>query len=243
MPDELYRRSRGGRRLDDASRKRARRHRIAKRLLLWAAPFVLILAGLTVAAFALITRLTVAPQQRRLVAEYRSAVQSGQASLEAAPQESALSVLPDPDAPQQTGNDDTNPKTLAVLTIPSINLEVAVREGTGSASLKYSVGHYARSAMPGETGNCVIMGHRNYTYGEFFNRLNELAAGDTLTLERAGNQYTYTVDEAFVVEPDDTDVLNPAEDAVLTLITCTPVRIATHRLIVRCSLSAEEQAG
>jgi|AGTN01.3.fsa_nt_gi LPXTG-site transpeptidase (sortase) family protein len=230
------RRSREGRHRDEKSRRQARRRHIAKRLLLWLAPSVLILAGLAIVAFAVISRLSVAPEQQRLVAEYRSAQYGAEAS--SAPQASALTELPNPDAAAQ--DDDTGPKTLAVLSIPSIGLEVAVREGVGSSSLKYSVGHYALSALPGETGNCVIMGHRNYTFGEFFNRLDELAAGDTVSLERAGTVYTYTVTETFVTLPDDTGVLQPSDEAALTLITCTPVRVATHRLIVRCALSGAE---
>ncbi len=205
----------------------------------------MIAAGLAIGAYAVFARLSVASEQQRLVAEYREGEQA-ETAVPSGPSESAgpaVSTLPDPDAAQPAEGEDTSPATLAVLSIPSIDLEVAVREGVGSWSLRYSVGHYTPSVMPGETGNCVIMGHRNYTYGEFFNRLNEVEAGDALVLERKGVAYTYVVTETYVVEPDDTSVLDPSGDAVLTLITCTPIRVATHRLIVRAVLQTEQAAG
>jgi sortase A len=229
-------------------RRRARKLRAAKRNVLRILPWVLIAAGLAIAAFAIISRLSVSSEQQRLVAQYRSGEHAAaQTDAQGTPQptpQPTVTALPDPDAPQPDEADtDADPATLAVLTIPDIDLEVAVREGVGSSSLRYSVGHYAPSALPGELGNCVILGHRNYTYGQFFNRLDELAEGDTILLERAGAVYIYAVTEKFVVEPSDTYVLDPSDDAMLTLITCTPIRIATHRLIVRCALQNVQSAG
>ena len=222
------------------SRRRERKRRAAKRTVLRFLPWALIALGLAIAAFAVISRLSVLSEQQRIVVQYRSAEQSPAVSGQTTPQSSPVTELPDPDSVQPDSSEDTEPATLAVLTIPTIGLEVAMREGVGSYSLRYSVGHYPRSVMPGETGNCVILGHRNYTYGEFFNRLDELAAGDEITLERAGTAYTYTVTETFVVEPSDTYVLGPTDDATVTLITCTPIRVATHRLIVRATLQSAQ---
>ena len=240
MPDRPFR----GRRVHSPAhtlRRRSRRLRSAKRVLLKCLPWAMIAAGICIVIFALSSRLSVSSEQQRLVEEYRSAEQSAAVSMEETPEATALAELPDPDATPDTQTDDAgeaDTATLAVLTIPSIDLEVAVREGIGSYSLKYSVGHYPLSAMPGEADNCVILGHRNYTYGEFFNRLDELNAGDTIIIERSGVVYTYVVTEKFIVEPSDTYVLNPAGEATLTLITCTPIRVATHRLIVRCTLQS-----
>ena len=60
---------------------------------------------------------------------------------------------------------------------------------------------------------------------------------------RAGTAYTYIVTETFVVEPDDTSVLDPGDDTTVTLITCTPIRVATHRLIVRAVLQSAQYTG
>jgi len=229
----------------EAAQKALRRY-AAGRMVRQVLPWALIAAGVIISAFALISRLSVSSQQQRLVDGYRSTEQSAttsaQVSGNAGPDTDAaiVSSLPDPDAAEPSAGEEPSPTTLAVLSIPSIDLEVAVRQGVGSYSLRYSVGHYAPSVMPGDEGNCVIMGHRNYTYGQFFNRLDELDTGDTIILERGGVIYTYVVTEKFVVEPSETYVLDPTDGATLTLITCTPIRVATHRLIVRCALQSAQ---
>ncbi len=122
---------------------------------------------------------------------------------------------------------------IGILTIPKINVKVAVAEGTGAKELKYTVGHFPQTAAPGGTGNFAVIGHRSYRFGQFFNRLDEVEPGDRVTVKNAHGTFTYKITEVFVVEPEDTWVLNTAESGVITLITCTPVRVATHRLIVR----------
>ncbi len=156
-------------------------------------------------------------------------------------------MLPDPDQPaaerdaEEADAAAINPQDtvtpICVLTIPKIDLTVAVGEGVDNATLRCAVGHFEGTALAGETGNFCLIGHRNYTFGEFFNRLDELAAGDSILVDRGGQAYTYTVTETFVVEPQEIWVLDPSEDAQITLITCTPVRIATHRLIVKGTLN------
>lgn len=141
------------------------------------------------------------------------------------------STAPAQSAPEEQPDDSITP--IAVLLIPKIDLTVAVGEGVDDHTLKYTVGHFPDTALAGETGNFCLIGHRNYTFGEFFNRLDELEAGDRVTVERDGATYTYVITESFVVEPADTWVIEPTEDAQITLITCTPVRVATHRLIVK----------
>lgn len=98
------------------------------------------------------------------------------------------------------------------------------------------MGHFEGTALPGEKGNCSIAGHRSYTYSEFFNRLDELAIGDEITIKTPKGSFKYVVYDKFVVEPSRVEVLDATEDATLTLVTCTPVRIATHRLIVKAML-------
>lgn len=125
------------------------------------------------------------------------------------------------------------------LEIPSISLEAAIREGAGQASLKDAIGHLRGTAPLGDaTGNCCIAGHRNYSFGRYFNRLNEVQEGDVVVVtDSEGVEYTYTVFATSVVEPEDISVLEPVEGGELTLITCTPLFIATHRLIVSCRLA------
>ncbi len=122
---------------------------------------------------------------------------------------------------------------ICLLRIPKIDLDVVVAEGTSDSVLRYAVGHFKDTAMPGEVGNFALSGHRSYAFGQFFNRLDELEAGDSLIVERDDKSYTYKVSEIMVVEPEDVWVLDKTEDAQITLVTCTPIRVATHRLIVK----------
>lgn len=126
---------------------------------------------------------------------------------------------------------------LAVLSIPSISCKAAVKEGSNRGILAKALGHMEGTALPGQIGNCVIAGHRNYNFGLYFNRLNEVALGDEIAITTREGVYTYTVTEIKVVEPEELSVLDQTENARLTLITCTPIYIATHRLIVVAELN------
>ena len=120
-----------------------------------------------------------------------------------------------------------------IIEIPKINVSAAILEGTDDKALKYSVGHYPETAQPGEDGNCVLLGHRNYLYGHFFRRLNELEVGDEIVIKKDENTFTYIVSESFVVSPEDVWVLDQTTDSIITMITCTPIGTYTDRLIVR----------
>lgn len=125
---------------------------------------------------------------------------------------------------------------MGLLIIPKISLEEAIREGSTSSVLSSSLGHMEGTALPGEAGNCCIAGHRNYTFGKYFNRLNEMEIGDLIEIETYDANYTYKVYDIFVVEPTELSVLNEIKGNNLTLITCTPLFIGSHRLIIRASL-------
>ena len=126
-----------------------------------------------------------------------------------------------------------NGDMLYTLRIPCIDSENPVREGVTSSVLSDSLGHQTGTAYAGEEGNCVIAGHRNYTYGKFFNRLDEVEVGDLIFVDSATQTYTYAVSEIKVVAPDDVEVLESIEGKeTLTLYTCTPIYIATQRLVI-----------
>ncbi len=125
---------------------------------------------------------------------------------------------------------------ICLLKIPKISLEEAVREGDSKDVLSSALCHLEKTAYPGNTGNCCISGHRNYVFGKYFNRLDEIEVGDLVELETIDNTYIYQVYETLVVEPDDVKVLDSTEQKTLTLITCTPLFVGTHRLIVKAVL-------
>lgn len=126
--------------------------------------------------------------------------------------------------------------TIGILYIPKIDIKVSIAEGVDNETLKYAVGHFKGTPLPGEKGNFCIAGHRSYAYGEFFNRLDELQIDDQITVETKNKRYKYIVYEKKVVEPSEISVLDNTKDSTITLVTCTPVRIATHRLIIKGKL-------
>lgn len=132
---------------------------------------------------------------------------------------------------------------LAVLRIPSIGLEVAVLEGTDELTLNRAVGRIAGTARPGEPGNLGIAGHRD----GFFRGLKDLPRGGTLELETlAGARLLYTVQDIWIVRPEDVQVLDPTPHPSLTLVTCFPfyhVGSAPERYIVRAVLDGAPQAA
>jgi sortase A len=125
---------------------------------------------------------------------------------------------------------------MAVLRIPKIDLELPVYHGVSEAVLEHGVGHLITTAFPvgGAGTHCVLAGHRGLPSQELFTRLDVLAIGDTFYLDVMGRMLAYRVDDISVVLPDETDILKPVpgEDHV-TLTTCTPLGVNSHRLLVR----------
>lgn len=123
--------------------------------------------------------------------------------------------------------------TIGIMSIPKIDLDVALSEGVDADTLKYAVGHFKGTPMPGNKGNFCVAGHRSYTYNEYFNRLDELKIGDVIIVTTRDGEFKYKVYETKVVKPEEVSVLNNTEQEEITLVTCTPIRVATHRLIVK----------
>ena len=109
---------------------------------------------------------------------------------------------------------------IARLRIPRIDLDVAIIEGTRPRDLLRAPGHLSGSAFPGEPQNCIVAGHRDL----HFKRLGELRDGDRIELVRAGEVFFYQVESTQIVAPTRRDVLEPGNQALLTLITCYPFR-------------------
>lgn len=137
--------------------------------------------------------------------------------------------------PRETSADQSSSKLQAIgrIEIPKIQAKLPIVEGTSKASLKVGVGHIIGTSELGSIGNAALAAHRSHTYGRMFNRLDEVEVGDTIKVATSEGNFEYTVYEILVVTPDDISVLyRSEEDRVLTLITCTPLYTATHRLVV-----------
>lgn len=130
---------------------------------------------------------------------------------------------------------------LGVLSIEKIDLELPISEGISEAQLKVSPGHVPQTPPIGDTGNAVVAGHRSYEYGQHFNRLGELETGDLIHYQsRDGEQMMFAVFDILEITPGDQSAFEqpdggrlPDDAQILTLYTCTPIRTATHRLLVR----------
>jgi sortase A len=128
----------------------------------------------------------------------------------------------------------------ARIQIPAIGLDKIVVEGVSLADLKKGPGHYPETPLPGQEGNAAIAGHRT-TYGAPFHRLDELDAGDEVTVETVQGEFTYVVRATHVVSPSDVHVLADKGDNRLTLTACHPKYSARQRIVVVAELDPEEE--
>lgn len=121
----------------------------------------------------------------------------------------------------------------AEIVIPRIDLDMIVVEGTDEAALEKGPGHYSDSADPWqETGRVGIAGHRT-TYLHPFGNLDEMRAGDEITLRTEYGTFTYVVNDVFVVPAEGSGtVLTQTVRPTLVLTTCNPEYSAAQRLIV-----------
>lgn len=129
---------------------------------------------------------------------------------------------------------------LGIITIKKIDVNLPITEGFELETLKYSIGHMIDSADLGESGNCVLAGHRSYTFGLFFNRLDELKEGDDIQITLPNKKVlNYEVYDKLIVSPNDISILNDSEYYELTLITCHPKINPTSRLIIKAKKKSE----
>ena len=125
---------------------------------------------------------------------------------------------------------------MGYITIPKIGVELPVYHGTSDGVLQVAAGHLEGSSLPvgGAGTHAVISAHRGLPNAKLFTNLDELEVGDTFTITVLDRVLTYEVDQISIVLPTETDLLQPVEGKdYVTLMTCTPYGINTHRLLVR----------
>lgn len=153
---------------------------------------------------------------------------------------------PEPTATATPGTGATPAPTLSPeallpsrLRIPVMFLDSAVHEVTVNMGewevSPMDVGHHEGTANPGDVGNVVLAGHRDIN-SALFRELDRLQPGDEVFVSNGLGEYRYLVEESLVVSPDHVQVMEPANDKRLTLITCTPIGLATQRLVVVAKL-------
>jgi sortase A len=127
------------------------------------------------------------------------------------------------------------PEQATRIQIPAIGVDAPVVEGDDWNSLKQGAGHHIGSANPGEGDNCIISAH-NDIFGEIFRELPDLDLGDEVFVHTVSQVYRYVVTQSRIIEPTEVSVMYPASSSVLTLISCYPYGIDTHRIVVIAEL-------
>ena len=125
---------------------------------------------------------------------------------------------------------------IGYITIPQIQVQLAIYHGTSEEVLNVAVGHLQGTSLPvgGENTHSVISAHRGLPSAKLFSDLDELVVGDEFTITILNEIFTYEVEEIFIVKPDEFDYLEivPGKEYV-TLMTCTPYGVNSHRMLVR----------
>lgn len=127
-------------------------------------------------------------------------------------------------------------ESLGYITIPKIDVNLPIYNGTSQDVLSKGVGHMEQSSYPlgGESTHCVLTGHRGLPSAVLFTDLDKLEIGDEFYLHVLDEILAYKVDQIKVVEPNefgDLEIIDGKD--YCTLVTCTPYAINSHRLLVR----------
>ena len=141
---------------------------------------------------------------------------------------------------QLTGYADTLDITgtgiMGYITISKIGVELPIYHGTSDSVLQIAAGHLEGTSLPvgGASTHAVISAHRGLPSAKLFTNLDQLEVGDTFTITVLDRVLTYEVDNISIVLPTETDSLKVVDGKdYVTLMTCTPYGINTHRLLVR----------
>ena len=125
---------------------------------------------------------------------------------------------------------------IGVISIPSIDVELPIYAGTNEEILQKGAGHLEGTSLPigGESTHTVITAHSGLPSARLFTDLQKVKMGEKFYIDNIGGTLAYEVDHIDVIDPSDfSQLLVVPEKDYATLLTCTPIMINTHRLIVR----------
>ena len=125
---------------------------------------------------------------------------------------------------------------MAYVDIPKINVYLPVQHGTDADTLERAVGHVVGTSLPvgGSSTHAVLSAHSGMASSKLFSDIDQLTEGDMFYIHVLGEVLAYKVDAIHTVLPTDTSLLQIADGKdLVTLVTCTPFGINTHRLLVR----------
>ena len=232
-------------------KKAAHRKILRERFLTWL-PLVLVLVGVAVLLYPVMATQHNNDEQQRLakmytatvnsagpetIAKERASAETYNNNLESAPILDPWLESQRPDTPQYQAylhEMDIDP-VMARIVIPSIHVSLPIYHGTDSRTLTEGIGHLFGTSLPigGPSTHSVLTGHTGLSTATMFDNLNQLKKGDVFYVSSLGQTLKYEVNDITVVKPEETDSLRkvPGRDLV-TLITCTPYGVNSHRLLV-----------
>ncbi len=157
-------------------------------------------------------------------------------------------------SPDASGHDDyesllsVGDGVMGNLAYPALGISLPIYHGTSDETLAKGAGHLLGSSLPvgGPSTHAVLTSHSGQLHASLFSRLPEATIGDTFSLTIMGQTHHYRVDSMETVLPGETDGLQIVEgEDYVTLVTCTPIGVNTHRLMVRGVriASPDENAG
>lgn len=138
-----------------------------------------------------------------------------------------------------------NTGMMGYLEIPKIDILLPVYHGTSESVLQSGAGHLSTTSLPvgGESSHSVLSGHRGLPSAKLFTDLNKMEIGDVFYIKVLHHTFAYQVDQILTVLPSETQALEVEEGKdYVTLVTCTPYAINTHRLLVRGTRVSYEEA-
>ncbi|MFF2267371.1 class C sortase [Cellulosimicrobium cellulans] len=136
--------------------------------------------------------------------------------------------------------------TMGRIRIPTIDVDLPIHHGTDDAILAAGIGHLYGSALPvgGAGTHSVLTGHSGLPNATLFTHINQLDIGDEIFVQVLDRKLVYQVDQILTVEPTDTEALRADPDKdYLTLVTCAPIGVNTHRLLVRAERVSDAAAA
>lgn len=136
--------------------------------------------------------------------------------------------------------------TMCYIEIPAIAVNLPVAHGTEADTLEHSIGHVVGTSLPigGSGTHAVLSGHSGMAGQKMFTDLHELKAGDMVYIHVLNEVLAYEVEAMETVRPEDTASLSITQgEDKLTLITCTPIGVNTHRLLVHCGRTEYTEAA
>lgn len=135
---------------------------------------------------------------------------------------------------------------VGTIEVPALGVTLPLYLGATYENMSWGAAVVAGTSMPvgGESSNCVVAAHRGVWRGvQMFRDIEKIQLGDTVTIETPWDRLTYRAVEIRVIEPDDAAALAVQEGRdLVTLLTCHPYAVSTHRYLVYCERVPDEEA-